>query len=335
MPALPEINFTLEDFQEAARTYREELLRLPIIALEEILPYVTVRPGIRYSESVASASLDGVQLAPYKPNLKSEAVLNIAMRELKTYFGTINLPFEPNQAIQTILGHRAFQASGDALSDTPTAKEVLALLIKGIARSLLLALWTAKRDPSGKTTKDLFDGWDTITEKEIANGAISAANKNYLKLSTAINNQNAVDIFKQIMYALTPELRAQECFIYVPQEYVDAYNEAYLLTHPAVAYNTKYNQVSVEGSNGRLTFVPLLSKAGSKFIHISVKENMLIGVDQMSDAEQVRVKDYEPDTLTMMVRMFWGEEFESVDGRRLMVVELPGAAAEVPEVPEP
>lgn len=328
-------NFTIADFQEAARTYRSELIHLAILGLEEILPYVIIRPGVTYSEAVGDASLNGVQLAPYKKKRRAEATLDVVMRELRTYFGSLDADFEPNAMISTILGHHASQAMGEALKSTPTAREILGLLVKGVSRGLNLNLWKAVRDESGDTTEDLFDGWDTITMREMTAGNIAASKGNYLKLNVQIDSTNAVSVMKSIMRKLSKELRGEECFIYCTQDLVDDYNEAYLLTHSGIVYNDKYNQVSVEGSNGRLTFVPLVSKTGSKFIHISTKSNMLIGVDQLSDKERVDVGQYDPNVLTASMRMFFGVEFESIDPRRLMVVEIMGDEDEPDEPKEP
>ena len=44
--------------------------------------------------------------------------------------------------------------------------------------------------------------------------------------------------------------------------------------------------------------------------------------DQMSDAEDVLVKEYEPFILSYIATMFFGVQFESIDKRRLKVVEL-------------
>ena len=320
------LNFTLEDYQEAARTYRSELLHLAVIGLEEIKPYVTIRMGVRYAEAVGASSLKGVELAPYQKNRRAEAVLDIVLRELKTYFGSVNADFEPNEMISTLLGHHAAQAMGDGLKDTPTAKEVLALLVIEVSRRINEVIWSARRDPKGTTTFHLFDGWDTITDRDKKAGLISAEKKNYIKLTEKITDNNAVRIMNEIMRKMDKRLRAQDCFVYCSQDLVDAYNQAYLLTHSGIVYNTKYNQVSVEGSNGRLTFVPLSSKDGSTFIHIAPKSNMLVGVDQLSDLEKVEVGKYEPDVITMSMRMFFGVEFESVDPSRLLVVELPVTA---------
>ena len=68
--------------------------------------------------------------------------------------------------------------------------------------------------------------------------------------------------------------------------------------------------------------IAMYNKADSKFIHICPKANMLVGYDQMSDAEDVLVKEYEPFILSYIATMFFGVQFESIDKRRLKVVEL-------------
>lgn len=313
-------NLSAEDFQQAAVTFRGELLRLPVIGANATLQHMTLRPGIRYKELVGSVSVDA-ELAPYVAGKTVESDLSLNIRELETFFGSVNADFEPNSVIQTLLGHMASQASGDGLQNTPTAREALACVAKSVSQKLNMAIWSAKRDQKGSTTQDLFNGFDTITETEIENGAISEENGNYIKIEEEVSDVNAIDIAKQILHSMDDSLREVECNMYCSQKFADAYNEAYLLTHGGIAYNSQYGQTCVEGSNGLLKIVPLASKRNSKFIHVSPKSNMLVGVDQMSDYESVKVKEFKPDVLTMMIRMFFGCQFESVDARRLLVAE--------------
>lgn len=320
MPGI--INYSLEDFQSSARTYRAELLRLPLLALSGVLQYMTLRPGIRFEEVVGAASVD-VDLQPYVRNQKQDSNLDLVLRVLRTHFGSVNYDFEPNAAISTILGHRASSASGAELSTTPQAQEVLALVPKAIGRKLALSIFAAKRDPKGKTTMDLFDGFDTITKKEIDKNEISSAKKNLIDLSAKPDNLNAVEIAHEILSAMSPELREQECLMFVDQDFYDNYCRAYKLETGAAAYNKEYDQVCIEGSQGRVKLVPLAAKAGSKYIHVTPAANMLVGVDQMSDQESVKVGCFEPDTLTVMMRMFFGVQFESIDRRRMLVARIP------------
>lgn len=315
------LNYSLEDFQKAAATYRNDLLRLPIIGLQDTLQYMTPRPGVRYKEIVGASAADA-QLAPYKKGRRTELDLDLQLRELSTYFGSVNADFEPNAEIQTLLGHRASQAMGDSQASTPQAHEVLANVAKSVSGHLNNSIFSAKRNPEGDTTADLFDGFDTITEQEIGESSISESKGNYVKLTEKLDDTNAVALIKDINRRMSPLLRQEDCFLFCPYSVADAYNESYLLTHNGIVYNDKYNQVSVEGSNNRLIIVPLASKSGSKYIHIAPKRNMLVGFDQLGDMENVLVKEYAPDVLTFMLRMFFGVQFESIDPRRLFVAEL-------------
>ncbi|MCQ2258847.1 MAG: hypothetical protein MJZ41_12780 [Bacteroidaceae bacterium] len=207
---------------------------------------------------------------------------------------------------------------------TPSAMHVLALIAKGLSENLNDAIWKGKRNPSGDLTIDLFDGFDTITENEIASGGLTEKKGNYMKLDDEITNVNAVDIAKKILFSLDPRLRSQDLNLYCTQDFADKYNEAYLMSHGGIIYNNQYDQQTVEGSNGRLHIVPLYNKNGSKFMHISPKSNMLVGYDQMGDVENVLVKEYEPFILSYIATMFFGVQFESIDKRRMKVIELKG-----------
>ena len=53
----------------------------------------------------------------------------------------------------------------------------------------------------------------------------------------------------------------------------------------------------------------------------------MVGYDQMGDMENVMVKEYEPFILSYIATMFFGVQFESVDKRRLKVIEIGGSSA--------
>ena len=314
------LTFTLQEFQEAATKWRSDLLMLPIIGIQETLKYMTARPGIRYKENVGALSGDA-QFGPYKPSRSTDFNLNVDYRTLETFMGSVVAKFEPNSAVSTLLG-QVGATKGDGQMKAPTALHVLALIARGLSEHLNEAIWAGKRNAAGDTTMDLFDGFDTITTKEVTSGAIAAEEGNYLKLDEEITSANAVDIAKEILFSLDPRLRAQDLYMFCTQDFADKYNEGYLLSHGGINYNTQYSQTTVEGSNGRLHIVPMYNKIGSKFIHICPKSNMLIGYDQMGDVESVMVKEYEPFILSYIATMFFGCQFESIDKRRFKVVEL-------------
>ena len=314
------LTFTLEQFQEAATKYRADLLMLPIIGIQETLKYMTARPGIRFKENVGALSGDA-QFGPYKPSRSTDFNLNVDYRTLETFMGSVVAKFEPNSAVSTLLGQIG-DTKGDGQMKAPTALHVLALIAQGLSEHLNEAIWNGVRNANGDTTKDLFDGFDTITSKEIASGAIAAEKGNYMKITDTITAANAVDVAKEILFSLDPRLRAQDLYMFCTQDFADKYNEGYLLTHGGINYNNQYAQDCVEGSNGRLHIIPMYNKIGSKFIHICPKSNMLIGYDQMGNMESVMVKEYEPFILSYIATMFFGCQFESIDKRRFKAIEL-------------
>ncbi len=317
-----QLNITpsLEQFQEAATQWRPELLMQPIIGCQDTIQHMTPRPGIRYKENVGAISGDA-QFGPYKPSRSTDFNLNVKYRTLETYMGSVHCKFEPNSSASTILGYMA-ATKGDGQMKAPTALHVLTYIAKSLSGNLNDAIWSGERNPSGDTTHDLFDGFDTITQMEIDADEISVANMNYMKLTEEITAANALDVAKEILYSLDPRLRSQDLNMYCSQDFADKYNEAMLLTHGGINYYNQFNQNCVEGSNGKLHIIPLFNKADSKFIHVTPKSNMLVGYDQMGDVESVMVKEYEPFILSYIATMFFGVQFESIDYRKLKVIEL-------------
>ena len=151
--------------------------------------------------------------------------------------------FEPNQAIQTLLGEGP--TKGDGQMQTPTAKHVLAFMAKSLSFHLNEALWAGVRNANGDTTMDLFDGFDTITRKEIEAENISVAKGNYLKLTEKITRANACDVFNDYFGTLrNTDVVPEEVVIEV-----DAHTANYLRTLPL-----HHSQKEVEQTQKRSVF---------------------------------------------------------------------------------
>lgn len=312
---------TLQQLQESGHKYRKDLLRLPVISLDRSLRFMTLRPGVRYKETVFSPEFNA-ELQAYKSAKRQETEGDFITRDLETEFGACFFDFDPNVIISSLYGHAASQAGNGAVN-TPTAKEVAASVIKNIGKKLNASLFRAKKDEEQKTTDTLFNGFDTIAEKEITAGNISAEKGNYVKLTEKITKQNAADILKAaILDNASDELREETSYIFCSRALTDAYNESYLLTHQGINYNTEYKQPYLEGSDDNMTFAPMVGMRKSKYIYVTPKQNMLVGVDQISDTEKVEFNKYEPKLITGELYMFFGTQFESIDPRRLLIIEL-------------
>ena len=320
-----EIHFSDQDYKKAAEVWKKELLLLPLISAQDTLKFMTPMGGIRTKVHLGAAE-SAAQFAPYKYDRKSIGTTNVVFRELEPFFGNVCEDFEPNSYIQTLLGASA-AFLGDGQKQAPSAKLVLACVAKSLGAHLEDAIFSAERDATGDTTKDLFNGFGTIAETEITAGNISAGNGNLVTLSEDIDENNAVDIAKEIVYGLDAHLRKQNTFLYCSQDFADKYNEGYLFTHSGIIYNDKFEQSFVEGSNRRMTLCPLPCLDGTDKFYVAPKENMIYGYDNMSDLERLQVDRFSPWVLTFSAAMFFGVQFRSIDKRMLKVVKLHQAAA--------
>ena len=314
-------NLSTQDWKDSAKQWKKELLLAAVIGYDDTLKHMTPMAGIKEKLMLGQYGMNS-QLRPYTSGMSAtNNNLEINWRELETYQGALVEAFEPNSAIQTIIG-KAAAGRGEGLKNTEAAKYALAAIANSVSGYLNMAIWKATRVANGTTTMQLFNGFDTITATEITAGNISAAKGNYLKLSTKMTSSNAMDLIKQAVRSLSPELRSKPCNLYCSQEVYDMYCDDYQSSHGALPYNTEFAKGKVEDSLGNITFVPLASKANSSYIHICPKENLVYGYDNMSDAASVGVEKYSSFELTFEMSMFFGVQFASLDKRIMKVIEL-------------
>ena len=68
--------------------------------------------------------------------------------------------------------------------------------------------------------------------------------------------------------------------------------------------------------------MPLISKAGSKYIHLSTKGNMLYGYGSGLADEKVEIEKYHPFLVSYVATMYFGTQFESISPEALFVAKL-------------
>lgn len=316
--AEPTINITTEELKKSAVTYKKELLVMPVIGARRTLQHMTGRPGVRGRQVVGEMSGDA-QFGPYSNSRKDTNQINITPRTLETFLGSVIKDFDPNEVWQTIYGSLISQ--GEGLKTVNIARAVLSFIAAKLGKNLNMSIWGAVRNASGNTTKDLFNGFDTITSTEITGGAIAASKGNYFKLTEAITSANAVDVLKTIYRSASDELQEENVKLFITREIYNAYVDDYQQTVGSIVYNKTFEKTTLEGSNGLCELVPLASKKGSKFIHMSPQSNMLYGYGN-GIGENIEVDRFSSFILTYAATLYFGVEFETVSKERLMVAEL-------------
>ncbi|MFK5856586.1 MAG: hypothetical protein QM503_10675 [Bacteroidota bacterium] len=311
---------TPTSLNESARKYRKALLIAVSIGLGHSLKHMTVRPGIRFEETVGE--LDGS--FELKPNLGAFPAglsdATIKGRTLKTYQGQVYELFHLQNLISTIYGlDMTAQKKSDKFDIN---KKLLFLIVKRISAKLNQNLFSAVRDDAGTTTAKLFDGFDTITAAEIVLTNIAAGKGNYQEI-VAIDDTNAVDILQSIFEGSSDELQFEKSKMFITAAQYNSYLKDYKVTTGATPYNTEYKKLYLEGSNDNCELVPLISKKTSPYIHLTTKANTLIGVDQMSDLEKVRIKEDNNVNYTQFIMdMFFGTQFDTLSKEKFMTAKI-------------
>lgn len=313
------LNITDADLKKSATTYRKDLLVMPVISAEATLKHMTPRAGIAGREVVGQLG-GNIELGPYDPNRVDNDGVSITPRTLETFLGSVVKRFDTNEAGKTVYG--ILQAQGQPLTTANIARAVLDYLSAQLGKSLNLSIFSAARDDAGTTNATLFDGFDTITAAEATAGNLSAANGNYMELDAAITSDNAYTLLKSIYDASDDVLQSVPTKMFVSRNIYNAYCEDYLKTFGSVAYNTQFKQTTLEGSDGLCEIVPLVSKKGSQYIHLTTRGNMLYGYGDGLADENIRIENHHEFLLSYVATMYFGVQFESISPERLMAVKL-------------
>ena len=311
-------NITDNELKQSAVKYRKDLLMMPTISAKETLDHMSLRPGVAGREVVGQLSGD-IELGPYDPNRVDENGVAVTPRVLETFLGSVVKRFDVNEAGKTVYGE--LYAQGQALTNANIAKAVLVYLSALLGKKLNQCIWGAKRVVKGAKTSELFDGFDTITAAEIAAGNLSSAKGNYMTVE-AITAANAVDTLKSIYRAASDELQGQQVKMFISRDIYNAYVDDYQATVGAVPYNTDFKKTTLEGSDGLCELVPLVSKKGSQYIHLTPKANMLVGYGAGMADENIRIEKYHEFLLSYVATMYFGVQFESISPERLMVAKI-------------
>ena len=304
--------------------FRKEILAMPVVALEKTLKHMTIRKGVRGDETVGGYA-SGAELRPYKSDGKGATDTGAFFgRTLTTYLGDVVEEFDPYQLFSTVYGE-SFSSLTER-KEADVVKDMALAMAKHVSAKLGKVLFSAVRNSSGTTTAALFNGFDTIAAAEVTAGNMSAAIGNYGEFD-AITAANAGDVLKAIYSSASDELKESDNLkMYVSQAILDKYEEWCLATLGSVVYNQTYAQ-NVLHFNRNIEIVPMVGLKNSAYVYFSTKDNMLVGMDQQSDAEKAKIRECDnPKALQFFMCLYWGVQFQSIKPEFLFVAKLSAAS---------
>ncbi len=315
---MAKITITPEALAQSAQKYRKELLMIITISLQASLEHMTLRPGVQYKETVGTLR-GNAQFGPYDPNRKN-TTNNITGRELEVFLGSVIKEFDPNDVLQSIYG--SLILSGKKLTETEITKAILAAELKSLSSKLNQSLFDAVRNPAGTTSKDLYNGFDTIAAAEIAGDKISTPIGNLYEFDQAITSSNAYDALKAFYRKASDELREEPVKLLMPYSIFDAYCDDYQATVGSAPYNREFKKTFLEGTNNLCELVPMASKKNSQFLQMTSKKNMLVGTGAANDLEKLEVDRFSAFLVTLSSAILFGAQYESIAPEHLLIGKL-------------
>lgn len=293
---------------EAGTKYRRELLAAPLVEIAELLPWFNLKTSIQ-GKIVGGWLNTAAELRPYRTAKDASGGLTVTPEEMENYLGDVVKEFDPHE----VLGTLYTELTSLGVTNMAIAKRIALEVARKVGEKLYDNLFVAVRNASGNNTVDLFDGFETLLAKGIVAGSLSEAKGNYMDLSgKPISEANAGDVLKKAWREIDRILKKQRVNLLVPEPVVDAYEDWYQNEYGTQPWNTGIEQKFLVGSRDRCKLVPLNPMSGN-YIVFSVKENMNILVDQMSDSETVRIRECDnPKLVQFFMKAYFGTGFETL-----------------------
>lgn len=303
---------------DAGTKYRKEMLAAPLVELAEILPFVTIKTGIQ-GKIVGGWLNTAAELRPYRTAKDATGSLTITPEEMENYLGDLVKEFDPDE----VLGTLYTEVTSLGVTNMAIAKRIALEVARKVGEKLYDNLFIADRNASGDNTVDLFNGFETLLADAILGGTLSEVIGNYMDLTAdAISEANAGDILKTAWRALDRILKKQRVQLMIPESLMDMYEDWYQNEYSTQPWNAGVEQKFLIGSRGRCQLVPMNPMSGNYMI-FSVKGNMNVLVDQMSDSETVRIRECDnPKLVQFFMKAYFGTGFETVQKEYLCAAKI-------------
>lgn len=298
----------------AGTTYKKELLAMVVAALNEMFPYVSLQTGVQ-GKIVGGVLTTDAQLRPYRTEKGASDNTKIEPFEWETFLGDVVKEFDPN----AILGTLYTEPTDKKPTEREIAKRVALEIAKKVGEALYDSIFVAKRNAAGETTMDLFNGYATIIQSQInaETPKISNALKNFIDDSAVlVTVDNIGDVLKAYWRKLNPLLKKQKVLFYLPQTFIEMYEDWFQVEYGHAPWNTGFEQKKLVGTKGKCELVPFDNMEGQSYIFITIKDNVKLGVDQMSDMEKVKIRECDnPKLVQFFMMAYFGVGFETFDPR--------------------
>lgn len=309
-----------EELIKAGTKYKKEMLAMPVKVLREALPQMNLRSGIQGKIVGGMLTVDA-GLRPYRTAKDATEEIQITPYEWETFMGDMVKEFDPH----AILGSLYTELTSKGVKEYEFVKRVALEVAKKVGEKLYDNLFIAVRNASGNTTADLFNGFESLIIAAMAGltPTISEAKGNLIDLSgQTLSEANCGDLLKQSWRNLNRHLKKERVKLYIPGETLDMYEDWYQNEYSTQPWNSGIEQKFLVGSRGRCELVAM-DNMGGDFGIFSIKENMLVGVDQQSDHETAKIRECDnPKMVQLFMKAYFGVGYETVQPEYFCALQL-------------
>ncbi len=306
---------------ETAIKYQKDLRYLPfaVLAAELGLLGIKLYPGIQNKHVLTNYLRSAGIARPYLQGTVEDSQLGKAEEKtLETHLAYANVK-------DNIQNYKTITVGPDVLLGKNRSKRhpwqmlMLTSIIKTFSEDVLDALFHAIRNTGTRTPMGLFNGYNKLMDDAIAGGDVADANGNYFSTG-AITTANAYEQLEGMYKALHPLLRKANTIMVMPYHIADKYDARFFELYKYKPVMDAHGRASIMASNGKCKIVRTPYQGGSR-VYITLPGNFHFGMDNMSDADFVSVRQpfIDPNDVQFWIQAAYGTRIQTWHKKAFMV----------------
>jgi hypothetical protein len=300
----------IQTLTETAIRRQMDLKMLPYAVLREILGIhgINMMPGIQNKDVITSFYRKAGILKPYSTSKEiSQADVGKAEEATLEVFKSYASVKDNIQNYKTILIGPDVLLGKNQTKRHPWEMVMLSSIVRTFGEDIIDALFPASRDVEEQSPLGAFNGFDTIIDAKIALDLITIALGNLVNTGTISapedgSDTDAADILLAFWRAAHPQLKQTNTLLSVPFGIAEAYDDAYFNKYKTKPVVDEYERPILHGTGGKCKIVRSTAMGTGQRIMLTVPGNLDFGMDTLSDADFVQVRNpYEDPNLVQ----FW------------------------------